>query len=444
MVTPPQAPRWENWARTAAATPAALARPADVDELARTVADAAALGRRVRAVGAGHSFTAAAVTDGVQLSLDAIDAIERVERRPDGTALVTVGAGIRLAALNGALAALGLGLRNLGDIDKQSIAGAISTGTHGTGVRLGGLATQVVGVRVVTATGEVVETSAAQRPDLFELARLGLGAAGVLAAVTLEVVPAFLLDAREEPWPLDEVLERLDGPDGLVEGNDHFEFYWFPHTRRALTKRNNRATEGPGLSPVRAWVDDELLSNGVFELTNRLTTVLPAATRRINAVAARSLSARRYVAPAPRVFASPRRVRFREMEYAVPRAALPDVLEQVDRWVDASGERISFPVEVRFAAADDLWLSTAHGRETAYVAVHQYWRQPYLRYFSAVEQIMARVGGRPHWGKLHWLGAERLAEIYPRFTDAQRVRAQADPDGVFDNPYLERVFGPRS
>ncbi|UJP40938.1 D-arabinono-1,4-lactone oxidase [Cellulomonas palmilytica] len=436
--------RWVNWARTASSTPRRLERPRDVDELVRAVARAADQGLHVRAVGAGHSFTPAAVTDGVLLDLDAIDQVERVERRADGTSLVTVGAGIRLAALNGALGALGLAMRNLGDIDQQSIAGAISTGTHGTGVRLGGLATQVVGVRLVTATGDVVETSPTQHPELFELARLGLGSVGVLAAVTLEVVPAFLLEAVEEPWPLDDVLEQLDGPDGLVEGNDHYEFYWFPHTRRALTKRNNRVEDGPGLHPVRRWVDDELLSNSVFEVTNRIATAVPGATRRINQIAARTLSARRYVAPSPQVFASPRRVRFREMEYAVPRAALRDVLAEIDRWVESSGEHLPFPGEVRFAAADDVWLSTAHGRESAYVAVHQYWRLPYQRYFSAVERIMADHEGRPHWGKLHWLDAHRLGELYPRFADAQRVRAAADPTGVFDNDYLTRVFGPRS
>jgi len=432
--------RWVNWARTASSSPVETARPDDEPGLAATVRSAAERGLHVRAVGAGHSFTPAAVTDGVQLNLDALDTLEHVERRPDGTALVTVGAGVRLAALNRVLAALGLAMRNLGDIDQQSIAGAISTGTHGTGARLGGLATQVVGARLVTATGEVVETSATREPELFELARLGLGSVGVLAAVTLEVVPAFLLEAVEEPWALDDVLAGLDD---LVERNDHFEFYWFPHTRRTLTKRNNRVTEGPGLNPVRRWIDDELLSNTAFEATNRLATALPGTTRRINAIASRTLSARRYVAASFDVFASPRRVRFREMEYAVPRAELPAVLDEIDRWIEGSGERIPFPAEIRFAAPDDLWLSTAHGRESAYVAVHQYWRLPYQRYFSAVERIMADHAGRPHWGKLHWLDADRLTELYPRFGDAQRVRAQADPDGVFDNEYLTRVFGPR-
>ena len=435
---------WQNWARTARATPRRVLQPRDLEELSSAVRDGAADGLRVRAVGGGHSFTPVAVTDGVHLRLDSLDALERVAPQEDGTTHVTVGAGIRLGALNALLADHGLAMRNLGDIDKQSIAGAISTGTHGTGAQLGGLSTQVVGARLVMATGEVVETSPALRPELFELARLGLGSVGVLAAVTLEVVPAYRLEAREEPWPLEDVLEQLDGPDGLVESNDHFEFYWFPHTRRALTKRNNRVPDDVvvPLPRLRGWVDDELLSNAVFSVANSIATLAPSTTASINGLAARALSSRRYTAPSADVFVSPRRVKFREMEYAVPRDQLVHVLREIDTWIESSGERVPFPVEVRFAAADDLWLSTAHDRTTAYVAVHQYLRLPYARYFAAVERIVAQVGGRPHWGKMHWLEAEQLAALYPRFTDAQRVRAEADPEGVFSNEYLDRLLGP--
>ena len=434
---------WQNWARTARATPRRVLHPRDLGELSSAVRAGADEGLRVRALGGGHSFTPVAVTDGVHIRLDSLDALERVAPQQDGTTHVTVGAGVRLGALNTLLADRGLAMRNLGDIDKQSIAGAISTGTHGTGAKLGGLATQVVGARLVTATGEVVETSPTQQPELFELARLGLGSVGVLAAVTLEVVPAYRLEAREEPWPLEEVLEQLDGPDGLVEGNDHFEFYWFPHTRRALTKRNNRVPDDVvvPLPRLRGWVDDELLSNAVFSLANGVATLAPSTTASINGFAARALSSRRYTAPSAEVFVSPRRVKFREMEYAVPRDRLVQVLQEIDAWIESSGERVPFPVEVRFAAADDLWLSTAHGRDTAYVAVHQYVRLPYARYFAAVERIVAQVAGRPHWGKMHWLEAEQLGALYPRFADAQRVRAEADPGGVFSNPYLDRLLG---
>ena len=433
---------WHNWARTETATPARLARPRDLDELAATVRDADGL--RVRAVGAGHSFTGAAVTDGVQVHLDALSGIERVTPQPDGTAHVTVGAGTRLSDLNVALAERGLAMRNLGDIDRQTIAGAISTGTHGTGARLGGLASQVVGVRLVTAQGDVVEASPDERPDLFEVARLGLGSVGLLAALTLHVVPAFRLRAVEEPWSLDAVLERLTGADGLVEANDHFEFYWFPHTRRALTKRNNRVPDDDlePLRPVRAWVDDELLSNAVFAVTNRLTATVRRLTPQVNAVAARALSARTYTAPSYEVFTSPRRVRFREMEYAIPRDAVSPALAEIERWLASTGELIPFPVEVRFAAPDDVWLSTGYQRESAYVAVHQYIGLPYVRYLRAVERIMAGLDGRPHWGKLHWLDADRLAQLYPRFADVRQVRATADPTGVFTNDYVDRVLGP--
>ncbi len=444
--TPRTGSAWTNWARTERTTPLRVERPRDVESLVRVVTEAGP--SPVRVVGAGHSFTGAAATDGILVSLDAVADVESVRPRPDGTAYVTVGAGIRLGALNRALAVHGLAMRNLGDIDRQSIAGAISTGTHGTGARLGGLATQVVGLRLVTAAGDVLDVDADQHGELFQAARLGLGAVGLIAAVTIEAVPAFSLEAVEEPWPLEQVLDALEGPDGLVESNDHLEFYWFPHTRRALTKRNNRIdprsrSAAPPLGRVRGWIDDELLSNTVFEATNRLTAVARGVTPVVNQVAARALSARRFTAPSFEVFVTPRRVRFREMEYAIPRAALVDVLAEVDRWIRRTGEHVPFPVEVRFAAADDVWLSTAHARESAYVAVHQYVRLPYRRYFGAVERIMAEVDGRPHWGKLHWLDAERLATLYPRFDDFRAVRSMHDPTGRFANPYTDRVFGPR-
>ncbi|MFI2103029.1 D-arabinono-1,4-lactone oxidase [Isoptericola sp. NPDC019693] len=449
-----------TWGGTHSWQPARRVTPRDEGELGAVVAAAAAEGLRVRAMGAGHSFTAAAVTDGVHLGLDRLAGIEAVAPQPDGTSLVTVRAGTRLHHLNRLLAALGLAMRNLGDIDRQSVAGAISTGTHGTGARLGGLATQVRGVRVVTGDGTVRSASDAAAPgsperELFEVARLGLGTAGVLSAVTLEVVPAFWLRAQEEPWPLDRVLEQLDE---YVDGNDHAEFYWFPGTRRALTKRNNRATadevdawaaaRAGRLGAVRtagartrALLDEEVLSNGAFEVVNRLALAAPGLVPRLNAVSARALGAKTYLAPSADVFVTRRRVRFVEMEYALPRAALRGVLDELDAWLRASGEPVPFPVEVRFAAADDVWLSTAHGRETAYVAVHQYAPMPYQRYFSAAEQIFAAAGGRPHWGKLHTRTAEHLADHYP-LADVARVRAAVDPGGVFRNDYTDTVLGP--
>jgi len=432
---------WRNWSRTAAATPAHRLAPRDESEVSRAVRLARERGLAVRAVGGGHSFTPAAVTDGVLLNLDALCEVESVEP-VDGGALVTVGAGIRLAALNAELFARGWAMENLGDIDKQSIAGAVSTGTHGTGARFGGLPTQVTGLRVVGADGEVRATGPGD--ELFEAGRLSLGAVGVVTAVTLRVVPAFSLVAREEPWDLTEALDALEGPDGWWETEDHVDMYWFPHTRRAMVKRNTRVPlgEGPHMSRARRWVDDELLSNGLFEGVNRLTTLAPRTVPAVNQVSARALSARTYAAPSADVFVTPRRVVFREMEYAVPREDLRGVLEELSAWLIRTREPVPFPLEVRCARADDVWLSTAHGRASAYVAVHQYHRMRHARYFAAAEAIFREAGGRPHWGKMHSLAREDLAALYPRFEDFARVRAAADPDGVFRNPYTDTVFGP--
>jgi L-gulono-1,4-lactone dehydrogenase len=428
---------WQNWARTEHARPVRTERPRSIEELSAALRRAAADGLRVKAVGSGHSFTGVAVTDGVQIRLDALDAPVGIDAR---TGLVTVEAGMTLHRLNAVLDAHGLAMTNLGDIDRQTVAGAVSTGTHGTGRDSASLAAQLHALELVTADGSVVRCSAAERPELFAAARIGLGALGVISRVTLRCEPAFVLRAVEAPMPLDRVLSRLGE---FMTDNEHFEFYWFPHTDRTLTKRNNRlpARVRPRpLGRVRAWLEDEFLSNTVFERVNRLGTAFPGLIPKLNAVSSRALSARTYSTASHRVFTAPRRVVFRELEYAVPRAALPGVLAEVRRWLDRSGERVPFPAEIRFAPADDIWLSTAYGRDSAYLAVHQYHRLPHERYFRAVAEIADAAGGRPHWGKLHWLDAAALRARYPRFEDFRRLRAELDPAGRFANPYLDRVL----
>jgi FAD-linked oxidoreductase len=427
---------WQNWAGNQAMSPAQVVHPTGADEIAAAVKEAASRGRRVKAIGSGHSFTGIGLTDGVLLQLDRYDQLVSADA---ATGLVTVQAGLPLHRLNALLAERGLGLTNMGDIDVQTVSGAISTGTHGTGRASGSLAAQVVALELVLADGSVVSCSRTERPELFEMARVGLGALGVLSTVTLQAEPAFALHADERPMPLDEVLE---GFEDLVAANEHFEFYWFPHTRLALTKRNNRTEQLAPLTRRRAWVDDELLSNGLFGLTCRLGALTPRLVPAINKVAARALSARAYSDLAPHVFTSPRRVRFCEMEYAIPRADLPAVFRELRGLPERIGEHISFPVEVRVAPADDIPLSTASGRDSAYIAVHTFRGTRYDRYFTAVEALMGSVGGRPHWGKLHELTAADLSARYPRFGDFQALRRSLDPEGLFRNAYLDRVLGP--
>jgi L-gulono-1,4-lactone dehydrogenase len=429
---------WRNWSGTQSANPEQVLTPRSVDELAVAVKSQAEQGRRIKAVGAGHSFTGCAVADQVQIRLDGLSSIVAADQ---DSGRVVVGAGTPLARVNTGLAAFGLAMANLGDIDRQTLSGAVSTGTHGTGARLGGLATQVTALNLVTADGSVLTCSRDENPDVFDAARISVGALGVISALTVKAVPAFLLRAQEGPMPLAEV---LDGFPELAEGNDHFEFYWFPHTKVALTKRNNRVPERTPVQPVgriRGWIDDELLSNRVFELTNKLTARRTGLTPRVNRIAAKALSVREYVDASYKVFCSNRDVRFKESEYAVPRAAVTDVIRELRSWIDRNGERIPFPIEVRVAAPDDIWLSTAYRRETAYVAIHQYHPLPHERYFGAFERIATEAGGRPHWGKMHTLGVEELRARYPRYDDFLAVRDRLDPVRVFANAYTSQVFG---
>jgi L-gulonolactone oxidase len=429
---------WTNWGRNQRFAPASVAEPASVEELAETVRAAGTAGLRVKPIGAGHSFTPIADTDGVQLRLDKLSGL--VAADPE-SGLVTLRAGTRLRDIPALLAPYGLAMENLGDIDAQSISGAISTGTHGTGDRFGGIATQVRGLEIVLADGSVVSCSGGERPELFAAARVGLGALGVITTVTLQCVPAFLLHAVEKPVPFEEMLGSFHE---RVARYDHVEFYWFPHTDWTLYKQDTRHpadTERLPLGRVKSYLDDELLSNVAFGALCRIGHHVPGVIRTVNRISATALGSREYRDLSHTVLASPRRVRFCEMEYAVPRETITDVLREVRALIDRRGWRISFPIEVRAAAADDIWLSTASGRETAYIAVHTYFRTGHEEYFRAVEAIVGEVSGRPHWGKLHYLSASDLGARYPRFEDFVRLRKELDPDARFANDYLDRVLG---
>jgi L-gulono-1,4-lactone dehydrogenase len=442
---------WRNWAGNESARPNRMAVPRSADEVASEVRKAAADGLTVRMAGTGHSFTPAAVTDGVLLHPGGLAGIRSVDA---AAGLVTAGAGCPLRVLNAELLARGLSLANMGDIQVQTVAGAIQTGTHGTGRDVGGMAAQVAGLELVLADGTIVTCgvspggttpqasrgSASPPPGLFDAARVGLGALGILTAVTFRVVPAFLLEAREEPMRWSEVTARLDE---LTSENEHFEFYWFPHTEGCLTKRNNRSAGPPRpLSRTRYLLDDEFLSNTVFGVTCRLGHMVPGMIKPVNAAAGRALGSRTYVDAAYRVFTSPRRVRFKEQEYAIPRESLGDVLAEVRALFGRRDWRISFPIEVRVTPGDDPWLSTAYRRDSAYIAIHVFHASPHREYFRDVEAVMTAAGGRPHWGKMHTRNAEYLRQAYPKHQDFVALRDELDPERRFGNAYLAQVLGP--
>ncbi|UYN84753.1 MAG: FAD-binding protein [Microcella sp.] len=429
---------WRNWARTEQVTPARVERPASADEVADAIARARTGGLAVKPIGSGHSFTGIAVAPGVQLDLTDLAGLTAID---SSTGLVTLAAGTKLHDASALLHEHGLAFENLGDIDVQSISGAVSTGTHGTGRAFGGLATQLRAVTLATADGRLLSISPTENADLWPAARLGLGALGVLVDLTVQTVPTFVLAADEHPEPLDAVLD--DWPNRSAQA-DHVEFYWFPHTKLALTRNNTRLpADAPRTATRRLqrWVDDELLGNDLYGLLCRIGGLAPGTVPGINRLASGVAFNRTVADYSHRVFATQRRVRFRELEYSVPLDAVAPAMRELDRVIEARGWRVTFPVEVRATAADDVWLSTAYGRESSYIAVHRYIRDDHREYLAAAESIMRAHDGRPHWGKLHSRTADDLRPAYPRFDDFVAVRDRLDPERLFANPYLDRVLG---
>ena len=428
---------FRNWSGDRLGRPAARLTPGTPEEAADVVARAADGRQRVKAVGAGHSFNDSAATDGVQIALDRLGGVATIDRE---RCRAVVGAGIRLAALNRELAAAGLALPNQGDVAYQSVAGAAATGTHGTGARLTGLASAVVGMEIIDGSGQMIRCDEQRRPDLLRAARVGLGALGIVTEVTLQCVPAFDLHAVETVEPLDQALEAFDE---RAAANDHFEIYWMPGGRRCQVKQANRTSE-PRRPPSRlAWLRDKAVGeNLAFGALNTLGTRIPAAAPAVTRLIEAGLSDRDFIDASHRVLTSPRWVRFHEMEYAVPRTALGEAFARVRALASGLDESAVFPLEVRVSAADDIPLSPAFGRDTAWIAAHVRKGRPFAAYFRGVEEIMGDYGGRPHWGKLHFQDRSRLASLYPQWDLFAAARRELDPDGRFANSYTNRVLGP--
>jgi L-gulono-1,4-lactone dehydrogenase len=387
--------------------------------------------RRVKVAGAGHSFTDIACTDGLMLDLSRMNRVLRVEGDE-----VTVEAGITIRELGPALAERGLALENQGDVDAQTIAGAISTATHGTGGRFANLSSQVTGVRLVTADGA---TETISDGDDLLAARVSLGALGAISAVTLRCVPAFTIHRVDRPLPLDDVLARLDDH---VDSNDHFELFVFPYTRTALTLTSQRTDREPQpAGRAQVLMRDVLLENAALETACRTGRRFPALIPRVNRALVRAMSPAEHLDRSHRVYANRRTVRFTEMEYALPRERTAEALERVLALIERRRIRTGFPIEVRVVAPDDALLSTASGRPTGYIAVHQYRGMEFESYFRAVETIMDEYEGRPHWGKRHYQSAATLRPRYPGFDRFLAVRDRLDPERKFENDYLKRVLG---
>jgi FAD-linked oxidoreductase len=426
---------WKNWAGDQRCTPRSIVSPTSLEELQEVVARAAGNDQRIRASASGHSFTDVALTDGVMVRLD------RLNRELDfdpSSGLIRVEGGIVLGELNRALDRRGVAFENLGDIDRQTIAGSISTGTHGTGERFQNVSAQIASVELVAADGSLVVADETD-PDLLRAARVGLGALGIVYAVTVRTVPAFTIDRIDSARPLAETLERLDE---LNAGCDHFEFFVFPHTKVALCRESRRTNEPPRpRNRAVVYAQEVMLENWLGQFFVLAGRRFPSQAPRLSRIASRGVGRSRKIDRSFEVFASERRIRFTELEWGIPRKHAREAIERVIAEASHPEHGVAFPIEVRFVAADDSLLSPSHERDTCYIAVHQDRKLDWEPYFRAVEGIATSYGGRPHWGKRHFRTAADLAPLYPRWADFQSIRSRLDPRGVFANAYTDRVLG---
>jgi FAD-linked oxidoreductase len=429
---------WTNWAQTVACRPTRVAVPRDPAEVVAVLTAARRDGLSVKAVGSGHSFTPVAATDGVQVRLDQLTGLVRTDFNPDsGSGTATVAAGTTIRTLNTELARLGLGLANMGDIDVQTVAGAVGTGTHGSGRDCASLSALVTAMEIALPDGALVRCSAAEEPDLFQAGRLGLGALGIVTSLTFQVERAFLLHAVEERGHLDEILDRFDE----YAAQEHLDLHWFPFTNSAQVKRYRRTGDPRRpLSRMSRWWADVGENNGI-EIVQRITRAAPRYTAAANRVTARLISRRDYIDAAPSVFTRVRRIRWHEMEYAIPRRVAVPAIREFRRLTTKGPWRIAFPVQIRLAPADDVWLSPAYGRDTVHISCHAYPRTVYSGWFAAAEELFGSYGGRPHWGKLHTREVGYLEQVHPRMAEFRKIRDRVDPYRLMGNDYLRHVLG---
>ncbi len=431
--------RWRNWAGNVRFEPARVEYPTSEAELGSLLRTARRAGSPVRVVGNSHSFSRLIETTGTLVSLEKMQGL--IELDPS-TGDATLWGGTLLRTLGALLHDKGVGLETMGDVDAQTIAGAIGTGTHGTGGAFGIMATLVQGLTLVLANGEVVECSDEKNPEVFRAARLSLGALGVITRVRLRTVPSFRLAFIQRKTSLRDC---LDGVDAHVRDHRHFEFYYFPWTDTVQCKFLDVTEEAAEESSIGTYLNDVVLENGALKIVSEVSRLVPGTTASVSKFCAWAVPKElRKTGWSHRIFTTPRLVRFYEMEYAIPRESLADCLLEIADSVRRENHRVHFPIECRFVKEDDICLSPAYGRPSAYLAVHMYEGMDHRRYFDAVEAIFRKFRGRPHWGKMHTLTSAALADLYPQWQGFHEVRRELDPEGLFATPYTRSLFEDRA
>ncbi|WP_121605798.1 D-arabinono-1,4-lactone oxidase [Virgibacillus sp. Bac332] len=424
---------WKNWSETAHCKPREVLFPTSAEEVCDYVNMARKEQRRIRVVGAGHSFTEIAVSEDYLMSLDHLTGVTHLDKELN---TATILAGTRLHELSKQLAAEGYSQENLGDINVQSIAGAISTGTHGTGIKFGNLATQVLSFTLVTAKGETLTIAKEQDETLFHAGVISLGLLGVIVEITISVIPAPTYKLTSSKYKFRDLLEQLPT---LIEQNRHFECFLFPYSDLVQIKTMNLSEQAPQ-SLRKHRMEALIVENHLFKLLSETVRLFPSTSRSISRLSAKAIGSSTIHGKSFDLFATERRVRFREMEYSIPLENVKVALIAIREKIETARYQVHFPIEVRMVKQDQFWLSPAYKRNSAYIAFHMYKGMPYENYFGDMEKLLQNYQGRPHWGKMHKLNLSKLKALYPKLDEFLNIRKQLDPTGLFLNDYVVDLF----
>ena len=427
--------RFTIWSGVHSIVPQRWASPGGEDEVAALLYEADRAGRRVRPVGSGHSWSPVALAEDVLVDLSRMSRVLGIDA---AARTITVQAGCLLETINAALDAVGLAMPILGSVAKQTIAGAISTGTHGSSLRWGNLATLVTRLRLVTPTGDILELD--ERDERLAGARVSLGALGIVTELTLRVVPAFRLAEERETRSIAEIAATLAE---IAESAEFAKVWWLPGSELATVFRYHRTVEPVTERDVWRAIDQYLVNDLVFDAALKLSRTRPAMTELVNRTVASSyLGSARRVARSDRAFNLAMPPVHRETEHAVDLEDAGALVSETLAMVARQGIRVNFPYEIRFVGADDGWLSPAYGRDTCQVGAYMAESADLERYFAGFDAIGRALGGRPHWGKELRADHAYLRSVYPEFDRFVALRDELDPHGTMSNAFLDRVLGP--
>lgn len=426
----------KNWAGNIKWNPSEVVYPSTEKEIQQLVVRAGKEEKKIRLIGTGHSFTALCKTDHILMSLDKYQGLVSVDK---DQMQATVKGGTKLGYLGDLLKQSGMAMENLGDIDVQSIAGTISTGTHGTGKQFGTISTQVIALRLINGKGELVDCSPTKNPELFKAAQVSLGVMGVITQITLQCVPTYKLWVQERGENLQTVLPNIED---LVAQHRNFEFFWLPYTQKIVSKTSN-VVEGKKVnrSNIFSYLNEYLLENGVLYLFCKFAEWFPSQNQNISKLTSKLVTDNSKVHYSHKVYASARLVKFREMEYNIPADVFHEVWNKVVETVNSGNFKIHFPLEVRWVKGDDIYMSPAYGRDSVYIACHVFGKKECMPYFNALEEIFRDYDGRPHWGKMNTLTHTDVKALYPKFPNFLEHREAHDPKQIFITPYLENLLG---